>query len=149
MDTKEDLELMAAELACECRRVDVDLDDPRDCELHSGNRANEMPAVAGYMAALGWRRERDIANRVCFVKPRTNYSAVMHADSWELCEFTDSDHDGRAVGLWMTIEEGETVMELVAALRALPKPAYVAPRQPVRFASIGNGLYARLGRRAS
>ena len=45
MDTKEDLELMAAEPACECRRVDVDVDDPRDCELHNGAYEARMEAA--------------------------------------------------------------------------------------------------------
>lgn len=44
MDTQEDLELMAAEPPCECRRVDVDRDDPRDCELHNGEYESRMEA---------------------------------------------------------------------------------------------------------
>ena len=46
---EEDLELMAAEPACECRRVDVDVDDPRDCELHNGAYAALMEATLAAM----------------------------------------------------------------------------------------------------
>ena len=71
------------------------------------------------------------------------YSVALHKDYWELCRFTDSDIGDVAVGRFESFEEGDTVRELILALRKLrPEPA-PPPRKAPAVAASGNAPAAR------
>ncbi len=104
--------------------------------------------IIEHMAALGWKMSLDYGGGIHYGRPDGDYSVAVEKDGWSLGRFTDSDRDGVAVGRYETVADGETVLELMAALRELPRrqAAALAPRQVAGFAAIGNGLFARVRR---
>jgi hypothetical protein len=127
-----------------------------DASLKSAKEKKAMiydpQSIADYMANLGWKRNRDYAGGLHFGRPDGDYSVSVDDCGWTLGRFTDSDIDGVAVGRYQTIEDGETVLELMEALRGLPRQtpignAWVLQQTAPHFAAIGNGIYVRTGNR--
>lgn len=111
---------------------------------------NELQAIDAYMANLRWKRDVNYGGEVSFIRPGDEYAVNLRDGYWELCSFTDSDIDGVAVGRFEAFEEGETLMELLAALRELPRQtpvgnAWILQQVAPHFSVVGNGLYIRTG----
>ena len=115
---------------------------------------NELQSIDAYMANLRWRRDVNYGGEVSYIRPDHDYCVRLEDGYWELCDFTDGDvsFEGHteAVGRFETMESGETLMELIAALRGCGRmtPPVRKP-EPVAMtvAMIGNGLFVRVGRK--
>ena len=111
---------------------------------------NELQTIADYMANLRWKREVNYGGEVSFVRRDDEYSVALRAGYFEVCRFTDADRDGVAVGRFEAIADGETLMELIAALRELPRMLAPVAKPAARlhpiFAEICNGLFVQVGK---
>lgn len=110
----------------------------------------ELQKIDAYMTNLCWRRDVSYTREVSFVRRDGGYAVTLRNGWWDLGEFTDGDIGDRAVGRFEAFEDGETLMELIAALRELPRVTHMSPAEinhTLSVALIGNGLFVRVGRK--